>query len=141
MLFALFAILGIMILWLGYNFLFSWLNNNPDFFLIDYISCRRTEVNQLALIYLDVEFPSALREQGFYDANISEFWTLETAFGTYVHRRDGPAVVLRDGTWAWFWMNKHVSLSDYVKLNNRLESEGERLHFFLTWKDKENGVN
>lgn len=141
MLVAMVSILGLLMLWMSFQMFFSWIEKNPDFFLLDYVPCRRQEVRfNPYSSYSNVNMPASISRK-FYEYDVLEYWTLETAFGTYVHRRDGPAVTLKDGTWLWFWMDKPVSLSDYVRLNNRLTSEGERLHFFLTWKDKQNGIS
>lgn len=117
MLILLFSVLGFLLLWSARQ----WIVSNPECWLMDYIQCRRVETDPFSVDYR------------FDYYSVREYWVLETIFGKYVHRRDGPAVIYRDGTYAWFWMDTEVSLEEYVRKNNRLSSPGEKTHFYMRW--------
>lgn len=99
----------------------QWVIANPECWLMDYIQCRPVKPDRFGI---DCRF-------NYY--SVKEYWVLETVFGKFIHRRDGPAVIYRDGTYAWFWMDTEVSLEEYVRKNNRLNSPGEKMYFYMHW--------
>ena len=51
-----------------------------------------------------------------------------------LHRIDGPAVELLNGFKAWYLNGYAVSLERFIQRTPHLESDAERLLFYLKWK-------